>query len=96
MSLEKVQNQFKERKLFEVLDSCSIRGSFLATGRRVGRQAQIITTFNSIRDQRRNVVKSSAKFQNETAIIKRLELTDEIRIFRFLCELCGQPWCTRG
>lgn len=68
---EEPRNQLKESSVFEVSSSRRLRGSFLAMGRRVGRQAQIITTFNSIRDQRRKVVKSSAHGQDEAPIFEK-------------------------
>ena len=71
MSLEELRNQLKDSNVLEVSSSRWLRGSFLATGRGVGRQAHIITTFNSIMDQRRKVVKSSAQGQNEAPLFEK-------------------------
>ncbi len=54
-----VRSQLNDNSLFELLSDLKLRGIFAARGRRVGRHAQIIATFNSIRLQSRKIVKSS-------------------------------------
>ena len=54
-----VRNQLSDKSLFELSKDLKLRGIFAMTGRRVGRHAQIIATFNSTMLQSRKIVKSS-------------------------------------
>ena len=54
-----VHDQVSDRSLFELLMDRMAEGSFAVIGSRVGRQAQIIATFASIRLHKMKIVKSS-------------------------------------
>ena len=89
MRLEEFRIQLKESEAFELSNSCWLRGNFRAIGRRVGRQAQIISRLSSIMDQRRKLLKSSVIVRLLHLSCGNTELTNKVRIRLFLCKSCG-------
>ena len=81
------RSQVNDNSLLELSKGVKLWGIFAARGRRVGRHAQIVATFNSIRLQSRKIVKSSVIHYQGTAFMnKTMTYRWSLDLIAFLCE----------